>query len=33
VAPQAFTVPPAQGSRCVLEMPARSYAAIQWSLA
>jgi alpha-N-arabinofuranosidase len=32
VAPQAFAVPPPKGSRSVLELPARSYAAIQWSL-
>ena len=33
VAPQAFGAPSTKGSRSVLEMPARSYAAIQWSLA
>jgi len=33
VAPQPFTVPSLKGSRSILEMPARSYAAIQWSLA
>jgi alpha-L-arabinofuranosidase len=33
VAPQPFAVPPTQGSRSLLELPARSYAAIQWSLA
>ena len=32
VAPQAFAVSPPKGSRSVLELPARSYAAIQWSL-
>jgi alpha-N-arabinofuranosidase len=31
VAPQAFTVSAAKGSRTVLEIPARAYAAIQWS--
>jgi alpha-L-arabinofuranosidase len=33
VAPQAFPVPAPKGSRSVLELPAHSYAAIQWSLA
>ena len=33
VAPQAFAVPPSKGSRSAFELPARSYAAIQWSLA
>ncbi|HLV88361.1 MAG TPA: alpha-N-arabinofuranosidase [Candidatus Sulfotelmatobacter sp.] len=33
VAPQAFSVPAAKASRTVLELPARSYTAIQWSLA
>ena len=32
VTPQPFSVPPVKGSRCVLELPARSYAAVQWSL-
>lgn len=32
VAPRAFAVSPPKGSRSVLELPARSYAAIQWSL-
>ena len=33
VAPQAFPVPSTRGSRTALELPPRSYAAIQWSLA
>src|SRR5271169_1216911 len=33
VAPQPFAVPPAKRSSSALELPARSYAAIQWSLA
>jgi alpha-N-arabinofuranosidase len=33
VAPQAFPVPAARGSRSAFELPARSYAVIQWSLA
>ena len=33
VAPQAFALPPSKGSRSAFELPARSYAAIQWSLA
>jgi alpha-N-arabinofuranosidase len=33
VAPQAFSVGPLKGSRSIFEMPAHSYAAIQWSLA
>ncbi len=33
VAPQAFAVPSTKGSRSILELPARSYAAVQWSLA
>jgi alpha-N-arabinofuranosidase len=33
VAPQAFPAPSTRGSRTSLELPARSYAAIQWSLA
>jgi alpha-N-arabinofuranosidase len=32
VAPQAFTVPPANGARSEFELPARSYAAVQWSI-
>ena len=32
VTPQPFSVPPVKGSRCVLQLPARSYAAVQWSL-
>lgn len=32
VAPQAFTVPPANGARSEFELPARSYAAVQWSM-
>jgi alpha-N-arabinofuranosidase len=33
VAPQAFTVSAPRGSRTVLELPARAYAFVQWSLA
>lgn len=33
VVPQALAVPATKGSRSVLDLPARSYAAIQWSLA
>jgi alpha-L-arabinofuranosidase len=33
VAPQKFTVPAGDGSRSQFELPARSYAAVQWSLA
>ncbi len=33
VAPQAFAAPSTKGSRSILELPARSYAAVQWSLA
>ena len=33
VAPQAFPAPSTRGSRTSLELPPRSYAAIQWSLA
>jgi alpha-N-arabinofuranosidase len=33
VAPQTFSVPPTKGSRTGLELPARSYATIQWALA
>jgi alpha-N-arabinofuranosidase len=32
VAPQAFSVPASKGSRSVVELPARSYAAVRWSL-
>ena len=33
VAPQAFPIPASKGSRSIFELPARSYAAIQWTLA
>jgi alpha-N-arabinofuranosidase len=32
VAPQSFTVPAASGGRTKIEVPARAYAIIQWSL-
>ena len=32
VAPQAFTAPPANGGRSDFELPARSYAVLQWSM-
>jgi alpha-L-arabinofuranosidase len=33
IVPQAFSIGAPKGSRSVLELPAHSYAAIQWSLA